>query len=114
MSYSNFIIIFISFSFIIYGFSGVLSNKMKEEYLRWGFNDYRIIISSIQLLCALFLLFGLFYPFFVIYCVTIFFFMMLGAIVVRVRIRDGFLEILPALMYCVLNAILIYTELCQI
>ena len=114
MSYSNLIIGFISFSFIIYGFSGLLSNKMKEEYLRWGFHDYRIIISSIQLLCALFLLFGFFYPFFVIYCSMIFFFMMIGAIVVRLRLRDSFLEILPALMYCVLNAILIYTELCQI
>ena len=111
MFYSQFIILFISLSFIFYALNAIFSKKMKDEFTRWGFQKYRILISCIQLSSGFFLLLSLFYPFLVIYCSSIFFIMMLGAIFVRIRIKDNFLDTLPALFYFFLNAIIIYIEL---
>ena len=111
MFYSQFIILFISISFIFYALNAIFSKKMKDEFTRWGFQDYRILISCIQLLSGLFLLLSFFYPFLIIYCSSIFFILMLGAIFVRIRIKDSFLDTLPALFYFFLNAIIIYIEL---
>tara|TARA_B110000467_G_C17902013_1_gene255356 strand:+ start:202 stop:540 length:339 start_codon:yes stop_codon:yes gene_type:complete len=111
MFYSQFIILFISLSFIFYALSAFFSKKMKDEFTRWGFQKYRILLSCMQLLSGFFLLLSFFYPFLVIYCSSIFLIMMLGAIFVRIRIKDSFIDTLPALFYFFLNAIIIYIEL---
>ena len=111
MFYSQFIILFISLSFIFYALSALFSKKMKDEFARWGFQKYRILLSCMQLLSGFFLLLSFFYPFLVIYCSSIFLIMMLGAIFVRIRIKDSFIDTLPALFYFFLNAIIIYIEL---
>ena len=84
---------------------------MKSEFDRWGFQKFRILISIIQLFTGILLLMSFFYPFLVIYCSSIFFIMMMGAIFVRIRVKDNFLDTLPALIYFILNAIIIYVEL---
>ena len=114
MHYSQVIILFISFSFIFYALHALFSKKMKDEFSRWGVQKYRILISCIQLSSGFFLLLSFFYPFLVIYCSSIFFTMMLGAIFVRIRIKDSFLDTLPALLYFFLNAIILYIELQRI
>ena len=40
------IIIFTSISFIIYGINSFTSNRMVNEYERWGFGKYRKIIGD--------------------------------------------------------------------
>ena len=114
MHYSQVIILFISFSFIFYALHALFSTKMKDEFSRWGVQKYRILICFIQLSSGLSLLLSFFYPFLVIYCSSIFFTMMLGAIFVRIRIKDSFLDTLPALLYFFLNAIILYIELQRI
>ena len=114
MHYSQVIILFIGFSFIFYALHALFSKKMKDEFSRWGVQKYRILISFIQLSSGLSLLLSFFYPFLVIYCSFIFFTMMLGAIFVRIRIKDSFLDTLPALLYFFLNAIILYIELQRI
>ena len=111
MTYSKIIILFISFSFLLYGFSALLSKNMKDEFERWGFQKYRLLISCTQLLCGFCLLLSFIYPFLLIYSTSILFIMMLGAVFVRIRIKDSFLEILPALIYLFFNAIMIYMEI---
>ena len=108
---SQLIIVFISISFIYYSLNSIFSKKMKDEFGRWGFHKFRIFISVVQLFSGIFLLMSFFYPFFIIYCSSIFFFMMMGAIFVRIRVKDSFLDTLPALIYFILNAIIIYIEL---
>mgnify|MGYP001200131297 CR=1 FL=1 len=108
------IILFISFSFLLYGFSALLSKNMKAEFERWGFQKYRLLISCTQLLCGFCLLLSFIYQFLLIYSTSILFIMMLGAVFVRIRIKDSFLEILPALIYLFLNAIMIYMEISEI
>ena len=114
MHYSQVIILFISFSFIFYALHALFAKNMKDEFSRWKLQKYRILISFIQLLSGLSLLLSFFYPFLVIYCSSIFFTMMLGAIFVRIRIKDSFLDTLPALLYFFLNAIILYIELQRI
>ena len=114
MHYSQVIILFISFSFLFYALHALFSQKMKDEFSRWGVQKYRILISCIQLSSGFSLLLSFFYPFLVIYCSSIFFIMMLGAIFVRIRIKDSFLDTLPALLYFFLNAIILYIELQRI
>ena len=114
MHYSQVIILFISFSFLFYALHALFSQKMKDEFSRWGVQKYRILISCIQLSSGFSLLLSFFYPFLVIYCSSIFFTMMLGAIFVRIRIKDSFLDTLPALLYFFLNAIILYIELQRI
>ena len=87
---------------------------MKDEFRRWGFDKFRILISLIQLFSGITLLMSFFYPFLVIYCSLTFFIMMTGAIFVRIRIKDSFLDTIPALLYFILNAIIIYIELQKI
>ena len=111
MLYSQLIILFVSLSFIFYALNAIFSKKMKDEFTRWGFQKYRILISFVQLLSGFFLLLSFFYPFLVIYCSSVFFIMMIGAVLVRIRVKDSFLHTLPALFYFFLNAIIIYTEL---
>ena len=111
MIFSQIIVLFISISFIFYAFNSMFSKKMKDEFTRWGFHNYRILISCTQLSCSFFLLLSFFYPFLVIYCSSIFFIMMMGAILVRIRVKDSFSDTLPALFYFFLNALLIYIEL---
>ena len=114
MHYSQVIILFISFSFLFYALHALFSQKMKDEFSRWGVQKYRVLISCVQLLSGFSLLLSFFYPFLVIYCSSIFFIMMLGAIFVRIRIKDSFLDTLPALLYFFLNTIIIYIELQRI
>ena len=75
-------------------------------------------ISCFNILCSIIIWFlfiaKFFYPFLVIYCSSIFFIMMLGAIFVRIRIKDSFLDTLPSLLYFFLNTIIIYIELQRI
>ena len=53
------IVIFTSISFIIYGINSFTSNRMVNEYQRWGFGKYRKIIGLTQLLCGGGLLIGI-------------------------------------------------------
>ena len=53
------IVVFTSLSFIIYGINSFTSNRMVNEYQRWGFGKYRKIIGLSQILCGGGLLIGI-------------------------------------------------------
>lgn len=114
MSLYHFIILFIGISFIFYAFNALFSQYMKDEFLRWGFQKYRVFISILQLFFGMLFLTGFIYPFLFIYCSSFFLLMMLGAIFVRFRIKDGLFEMLPAYLYFFLNLIIFFIELKQI
>ena len=104
-------IIFSSFSFIVYGISSFFSNKMIGEYERWGFSKKRKLIGTCQLLGGIGLLLGLKYNLFVIISSLCLAAMMLFAVLVRIRVRDGFLQTLPAIGYMALNAYILYNAI---
>ena len=84
---------------------------MIGEYERWGFSKKRKLIGTCQLLGGIGLLFGLKYNLFVIISSLCLAAMMLFAVLVRIRVRDGFLQTLPAIGYMALNAYILYNAI---
>ena len=84
---------------------------MIGEYERWGFSKKRKLIGTCQLLGGIGLLLGLKYNLFVITSSLCLAAMMLFAVLVRIRVRDGFLQTLPAIGYMALNAYILYNAI---
>ena len=104
----NFIILFSAFSFIIYGYSSFMSKRMISEYSRWGFSNQRKIIGFFQLLGGIGLIVGIKVNILLFFTSLSFIIMMLFAIIVRIKIKDGIVETLPAITYLFLNVMIFY------
>jgi len=111
MEVNNIIIIFTAISFIIYGLSSFKSKRMASEYKRWGFGKSRSIIGFFQLLGGLGLLLGFTYQSILLTSSIGIAVMMFFAIIVRLKIKDSLIEILPALTYLLLASIIINSSL---
>ena len=107
MTITKIIILFTSISFIIYGLSSFQSRRMAKEYKRWGFDRSRSIIGFFQLIGGLGLLVGFKYQSILLASSIGIAVMMFFAIIVRIKIRDSLIEILPALTYLFLASIII-------
>jgi hypothetical protein len=122
MNITLIISLFSGISFIVYGISSFKSKRMISEFQRWGYGNQRKLIGCFQLIGGAGLIFG---SLFVIntfdsndslinsnnilagssLILTI---MMLGAVFVRIDIKDKFINILPATFYAILNFIIFY------
>ena len=102
------VILFTAISFVIYGYSSFMSKRMISEYSRWGFADQRKIIGFFQLLGGIGLLIGIKVNILLFITSLSFIIMMLFAIIVRIKIKDGIVEILPAITYLFLNIMIFY------
>lgn len=81
---------------------------MKAEFERWGFLNHRFTIGTFQILGGLGLLLGLMIPYLLLISSLALTLMMLVAILVRIRIKDELLKIIPALFYMMINGIIFY------
>jgi len=80
---------------------------MFAEFKRYGLNTYRRLTGFLQILGALALLGGLFYlPLTVIGSAGLSILMFMG-LVVRIRLRDSFIQSAPAFFYAVLNMVIL-------
>lgn len=122
MNITLIISLFSGISFIVYGISSFKSKRMISEFQRWGYGNQRKLIGCFQLIGGTGLIFG---SLFVIntfdsndslinsnnilagssLILTI---MMVGAVFVRIDIKDKFVNILPATFYAILNFIIFY------
>ena len=118
------LILFSSVSFIVYGISSFRSKRMISEFQRWGYANQRKLIGYFQLIGGAGLMFG---SLFEIsndngenlinssnilsassFLLTV---LMLGAIFVRINIKDKLVNILPATFYAILNVVILYYSL---
>jgi len=110
MNITLIISLFSGISFIVYGISSFRSKRMISEFQRWGYGNQRKLIGCFQLIGGAGLIYG---SLFVIntfdsnnsivnsnnilagssLILTI---MMIGAVFVRIDIKDKFINILPA------------------
>lgn len=104
------IVIFTSISFIIYGINSFTSNRMVNEYQRWGFGKYRKIIGVSQILCGGGLLIGIKFLIILQFASLSLAIMMSLAILVRIKINDNISEILPAISYLVLSILILMSN----
>lgn len=107
LSILNVVLIFFSgLSFLVYGLGCFFSVRLKREFVRYGLESYCLWVGALQVSAALGLLAGLNQPWIGRLAAAGLAGMMLGAVGVRIKIRDSFLQTLPALVYFLLNGYL--------
>ena len=118
------LILFSSVSFIVYGISSFRSKRMISEFQRWGYANQRKLIGYFQLIGGAGLIFG---SLFEIsndngdnlinslnilsassFLLTV---LMVGAIFVRINIKDKLNKVLPATFYAILIFVILYYSL---
>ena len=94
-------------SFLFFGTACLTSTKMKSEFTRYGLSKSRVLVGVLQLLGAFGLFLGFFYSPVVqaLAALGLCILMILGFIV-RLKIKDSFIQSAPSLLYAVLNAML--------
>ena len=104
MSLITFLTIFSGASFLFFGLACFTSPQMKSEFERYGLINSRVWVGVLQLLGALGLLVGALYSPLIhaIAAIGLSVLMILGFLV-RIRIRDSFIQSAPSLMYALLN-----------
>lgn len=95
--------VFLGLSFLVYGASCLVSQRMRTEFVRFGLARYRVLTGWLEILGAVGVLVGLADPrigFLAAAGLTV---LMVGAVGVRLRLRDGFGLTLPSLLYLLLT-----------
>lgn len=105
------LLVFDCVSFFFFGVSCLLSPFMKVEFTRYGLTKYRTMTGILQLLGASALLVGFWLPGFSFLGCAGLGLLMLCGFVVRLKIRDSFVQSFPAFFYCVLNVVLAFLVL---
>ena len=103
-----------AFSFLFYSVRSFYSKNMIVEYSRWGFSKFRILISLFQLFAGVALIIGLDNLKLLTLTSFLLAVMMVCAIIVRIKIKDSFVDSLPAIFYAVLNFIICYITFLKI
>lgn len=95
--------------FLFYGFSCILSSRMKLEFERFGIPQFRSLTGVLQILGGLSLLIGIYFlPFLAFIGALGLAVLMLMGFAVRLKIKDSFVLSAPSLMFGLLNAFLAY------
>ncbi|MDG2167675.1 MAG: DoxX family protein [Opitutales bacterium] len=100
--------LFSALSFFAYAISSLVSPRMISEFERFGMSSSRVLICILQILGAAGLIVGCFVTPIGILAAGALALMMLVAVGVRIKIGDGFLLSLPAVLYLILNSALVY------
>ena len=123
MNITLIISLFSGISFIVYGITSFTSKRMISEFQRWGYGNQRKLIGCFQLIGGAGLIFGSLLTIntvdnndslissnnIIAASSLILTIMMLGAIFVRIYIKDKFINVLPATFYAILNFIIFYS-----
>jgi uncharacterized membrane protein len=95
-------------SFLVYGTRCFFAEEMVREFQRWGVARLRYITGSLEVLGALGLIVGQWIPWIGFFAAGGLSSLMLCGLFVRIRIRDSFLQTLPAVVYLVVSVIVAY------
>jgi len=103
MSLLTALVILSSASFFAYGFMYFTSSKTKDEFIRYGMEKQGVSVAVLQIIGASGLLIGLMFDFILLISSFGFVLMMFFGISVRVKIKDPYSAMLPALFFLLLN-----------
>ena len=102
MSTLTIITLFCAFSFYFYGLSCLRAQRMVIEFKRYNLSRYRKLTGKLQLLGATGLIIGIFFPFIGGLAAAGLSLQMACGLGVRIRIKDTWLQCLPAIIYMLL------------
>ena len=97
------IILFSGLSHLLYGILSYTIPFYKTEFIRYGFEDYRLIIGFAQIAFGICLLIGLRYNNLILFSSFALALLMAGALYTRIYIGDGLLDSAPAFVYLAFN-----------
>lgn len=98
-------------SFLFYGVSYFTSQKLKDEFKRYGLAKFGPLTAVLEILGGLGLLVGLQVPLILSVASGGLAVLMLMGFGVRLKIKDGFWLSLPSFLFMLLNAYLFYVSL---
>ena len=105
MNVIDFILVFISLAFFFYGINCLFSKKMISEFNRFGLSKQRVLTGILQIIGATGLILGYYVQsniIVIIGAIGLSLLMFLGFLV-RIKIKDSFIESLPALTFALIN-----------
>ena len=111
MLLENILIYFSAFSFIFYSINSLYSKRLISEFDRWGYGKFRFLIASFQLLAGIGFIIGIFFSFLISIVSFLLFVIMVVAIYVRIKVKDNFVQIFPAIFYALLNLFIFYNSI---
>lgn len=93
-----------AFFFLFYGFQSLHSVYMIDEFKRFGMTDsQRKLTGTLQILGSVGLLAGFLFPLTGLLAAAGFTVMMLVAFIVRIRIKDSFVQSLQSIIFMLIN-----------
>lgn len=104
----NSLLLFSSISFFFYGFNCFFSGFIIEEFNRYGIPQFRKLTGWLQLMGAMGIIIGFWINNLQVLSTLGLSLLMLFGVIVRIKIKDNLIQILPALGYFLLNAYLFY------
>ena len=108
MIFMDGLIIFIAVSFMFYGFACLFSQHMIEEFRRYGVPQFRRLIGLLEVAGASGLLLGYLIPVVQVLAAGGLALLMLCGCILRIKIRDSAIQILPAFIFLVLNLFVLF------
>ncbi|MBU2946570.1 DoxX family protein [Zobellia uliginosa] len=97
-------IIVSSSAFLYYGVECLFSQKLKDEFIRFGLKQQRILTAYLQLFGAIGLIIGYFFsPLLTFLAAAGLTLLMLLGFAVRIKIKDSLLDSLPSLVLAFVN-----------
>jgi hypothetical protein len=107
----NVLVLFSASAFIFYGSLCLLSNHMKDEFKRYGLVKYRTLTGILEMQGGIGLILGLQYkPLMILSSSGLMILMFMGTLV-RIRMKDPLVQIIPAFCLMLVNAYILYTAL---
>lgn len=97
-------------SFLFYGFNCLLSTLLKNEFIRFGLSEYRVLTGYLQLLGSIGLLIGWYVNSYLLASISaggLAVLMLLGCMV-RLKVKDPVLVALPSIVYTLINSYIAY------
>ena len=95
-------------SFLVYGTRCLFAEAMILEFHRWGVSGLRRITGVLEVLGALGLVVGQWLPWVGLMSAAGLSLLMTCGLLVRLRIRDSFLQTLPAVVYLIVSLLVMW------
>lgn len=108
-----FLIYLSAISFLGFGLTCFFWRPMQQEYVRYGVPQLRPLVGSLQIAGALGLLAGQALPLVGQLAAAGLTLLMFFGVRLRIRIKDSFVQMLPAIFYFALNAYLLVASMLQ-
>jgi len=100
-----------SLSFLTYGIAYFTSPQMKSEFIRFGLGRLGMLTAIPEILGALGLLVGLMFNYILLISSGGLALLMFLGLAVRLRVKDSFWALLPALFFLVLNSYIFFESM---